>query len=1036
MDVEVHLFEVDGGWSVAVGGDTRRFADRASAFRAARDALREHAPSVLVAGGLTAGPAGPGGPADRPPPADPPTPERVPGAAGDSMWARHAGPPALGRCLLLGPGTATPPPWLGCPRVRVDGPTLADPGFLEDVRRRYLGRERAVYEIAEHLTEPGPSSSGAEVWSVPVDHDFVAEDAWDLLVRNAVDGRDGTARRPLLARALDAGARAGTVADVVTPDGGDAWLDGGPLRLWTADEIGALGAAVVPVEAVESGALAATTVQPVTADLAPDQLEAVAGPGIRARIIAPAGSGKTRVLTERARHLLRSGVPAEALVLVAFNKRAQLEMVERTADLPGLQVRTLNALGLAVLNGTDGFARTGRTVRTIDEPQVRDLLGELVTFPRKVNTDPAASWIDALSAVRLGLQNPEEVEAEFAGDVDDFAGVFPRYRRELQARGVVDFDEQIYGAVEALLREPDLRRRAQHRARLLLVDEFQDLTPAHMLLLRLLAGPGLGIFGVGDDDQTIYGYSGATPRWLVSFDHYVPGAEHHDLSVNYRCPAPVVDAARHLLSRNQFRVAKEIHPGPGASAEPIDVVRHEIPAVATAEAVARLLEAGSRPEDVAVLTRVNTLLAPIQAALRSRGIPARNRDGTRFVARAGVDAALSWFRLAVAPGRLSGSDLMRAARRPTRAIAPRIIEWIGEQQDVDSLERLAGRISDERSRVKVQAFARDVHQARDLARTAPSAAILEFVRTETGLDRSMQQLDAAHRGRNSAAHSDDLRALVALGHLHPDAATFTDWLDESLRPDGSDGGVTLATVHRVKGLEWPHVIVHDATNGVFPHRLSTDIEEERRVFHVAITRAQRSLHLVAEASDPTMFLDELGPPARLPEQSATPPGGGGRAPAGERRRGEAPVPASVGLTFSWGGYPCTVSSVTAEGVVATIGSSTVTIPFGSDVTVAGRRTRLGPPARTSPSRGAGGRSAPQPTDADPEVVAALTSWRLERSRRDGVPAYVVCHNSTLQAIASALPDTEAALLAVPGIGPKRFEEYGDEILAVLDQTRG
>ena len=132
-------------------------------------------------------------------------------------------------------------------------------------------------------------------------------------------------------------------------------------------------------------------------------------------------------------------------------------------------------------------------------------------------------------------------KTEFGGDVEGLADVFPRYRAALERRGVVDFDEQIYRCVEVLLTEPEVRLQAQRRCRLLLVDEFQDLTPAHMLLLRLLAGPTLGIFGVGDDDQTIYGYSGATPRWLVDFDAFVPEARHHALTVNYRCPAPVVD---------------------------------------------------------------------------------------------------------------------------------------------------------------------------------------------------------------------------------------------------------------------------------------------------------------------------------------------------------------------------------------------------------------------------------------------------------------------------------------------------------------
>ena len=171
-----------------------------------------------------------------------------------------------------------------------------------------------------------------------------------------------------------------------------------------------------------------------SADLAPDQLSAVAHRSLSARIIAPAGSGKTRVLTERARHLLQDWkIPASALTLVAYNVRAADELRERTPDLVGLQVRTLNALALSVVN------RSNR-VTTIDERDVRSILGRLVKFPRKASTDPAAAWIEALSLVRLGLRSPEDVEKMIGKDIAGFAEVFPLYRAELAARNAVDFE--------------------------------------------------------------------------------------------------------------------------------------------------------------------------------------------------------------------------------------------------------------------------------------------------------------------------------------------------------------------------------------------------------------------------------------------------------------------------------------------------------------------------------------------------------------------------------------------------------------------
>ena len=237
------------------------------------------------------------------------------------------------------------------------------------------------------------------------------------------------------------------------------WLDGGPLTPYrSGPEV------VVPVAVLESGRLEPLVDADPTAELAPDQLAAVAHPGGGARIIAPAGSGKTRVLTERARLLLAGRrVPAGSVTLVAFNVRAAEEMRSRTPDLPSLHIRTLNSLGLAIVNGGGPFpARPdGRRLSTIDEPEVRRILDKLVRFGRRAGTDPAAPWLEALSAVRLGLRDPAEVEADFGGDVDGLADVVPRYRAELARRGVLDFDEQIVAAVERLLTDPEARRRAQ-----------------------------------------------------------------------------------------------------------------------------------------------------------------------------------------------------------------------------------------------------------------------------------------------------------------------------------------------------------------------------------------------------------------------------------------------------------------------------------------------------------------------------------------------------------------------------------------------
>ncbi|MGI8792656.1 MAG: UvrD-helicase domain-containing protein, partial [Acidimicrobiales bacterium] len=344
--------------------------------------------------------------------ADSRTPEPAPPTGAGRME------PVLGRSVLVRPGQPTPPRWQDSTRI------TADADYLAELEEAWRSRRPLVIEVdgefptAEHESE----TETADPWRLTPDFAFDNERLAHAVFANAIDWRGEQPRWWLADEAIRLGATAGGEGDVVLPDGRPILCDGGPIE-WRSD---ADGVAIVSRQSILAGALEPFARSNASAaELAPDQLAAVVHGGGAARIIAPAGSGKTRVLTERARHLLRTwAVPGRAVTLVAFNKRAAGEMTDRTTDLPELQVRTLNALGLSIVT------RSSRS-STIDEREVRDILGELVDLPRRANTDPAAAWIEALSAVRLGLQDPADVEAEFEGDVDGLAEVLVRYREVL-----------------------------------------------------------------------------------------------------------------------------------------------------------------------------------------------------------------------------------------------------------------------------------------------------------------------------------------------------------------------------------------------------------------------------------------------------------------------------------------------------------------------------------------------------------------------------------------------------------------------------
>ncbi len=454
-------------------------------------------------------------------------------------------------------GQDAPAGWHDAPRLRIDEAVAGQPGPLADVlHHAWLTRRPVVIELAaDNDVVREPEVSPLRPYEVPRDFAFHRERLHWLTWANTYDARSGQPiwwHGVLAERRGDA--RRSDTHDIELPgDGRPAWVDGGPRG-----PIDAVTDPIVHRESVSLGRLTLLGTAAPADELAPDQLAAVSHRSGPARIIAPAGSGKTRVLTARLRHLIRDrGVEPELITAVAYNTRAAAEMRERTADLSAdgrrVSIRTLHSLALWI-------CRMEREREVIDERGQRDILDRIVRTARIPNQDPYQPYLEALAEVRLGLVDPQRVELE-RGDVDDLPEVFADYREELDRRGWLDFDEQIYHAIELLLRDPAIRQRAQRAGTHLLVDEFQDLTPAFLLLVRLVAGPSMQVFGVGDDDQTIYSFAGATPDHLVDFDRWFPGAAHHALEVNYRCPPGVVESVTRLLSHNRHRVAKTIRSG-------------------------------------------------------------------------------------------------------------------------------------------------------------------------------------------------------------------------------------------------------------------------------------------------------------------------------------------------------------------------------------------------------------------------------------------------------------------------------------------
>ena len=402
---------------------------------------------------------------DRPSDADRPPDEAPPLVLGIDH-TRLAGPDELARNLLVLPGADIPAPWAAAETVPFDD----GPEAVTALRRARADRRRLVIELHTDLPDPDPVLD-VDYWHLDPNTDLEGETARHLLLAHSVDARDP--HRPTIRTVSQAVAAGATLAtdgpgDIVT-SGGPAWCDGGPLD-WFDLDIG-----VIPAVHLARGLIGTLGANPPDAELAPDQLAAVAHSGGGARIIAPAGSGKTRVLTERARHLVRDrNIDPSTVCLLAYNVRAREEMEERTSGPRRPRNPHLQLAGPRHPAGHRPLRRPphGRpTPSVIEERQVRDILDRLVKVRRQAMADPFATWIEALTSTRLGLRSPEVIEKEFAPEVKDFASVLARFRDELRRRAAVDFDDQILGAIEILCTDPDaptgrpssLRRAARRR---------------------------------------------------------------------------------------------------------------------------------------------------------------------------------------------------------------------------------------------------------------------------------------------------------------------------------------------------------------------------------------------------------------------------------------------------------------------------------------------------------------------------------------------------------------------------------------------
>jgi DNA helicase-2/ATP-dependent DNA helicase PcrA len=641
------------------------------------------------------------------------------------------------------------------------------------------------------------------------------------------------------------------------------------------------------------------------AGLNPQQREAVTHAGGPLLVVAGAGSGKTRVLTSRIAHLLAArGAHPGQIMAITFTNKAAAEMKERVAELVGRRanamwvstfhsmcVRVLRreAKHLAELLGQPGFNSNFTIYDADDARRLITMIGRELELDSK--RYPARTLAGHISNLKNELVGPEEAAQRAGDDMErKVAQVYAAYQRRLVDANAVDFDDLIMHTVRLLQQFPQVAEHYRRRFRHVLVDEYQDTNHAQYVLVRELVGTGTGEGGVepaelcvvGDADQSIYAFRGATIRNIEEFERDYPQARAILLEQNYRSTQTILSAANAVIRANPNRRDKKLWSEAGDGEPVIGYVadnEHDEAAFVASE-IDRLVDGGEASfNDIAVFYRTNNQSRVFEEVFIRLGLPYRIVGGVRFYERREVRDALAYLRVLDNPA--DAVSLRRILNVPKRGIgdkAESVVANFADQERIsygEALRRAAdGDVAElaTRARRAIAGFVALLDELREIAEESDVAETLEKVLEKTGYRGELEASDDPQ----DAARVENLTELVTVAReftesrsAAPESEESADEeLDEGLPADDSiaaflervslvadadqlpeqgEGVVTLMTLHSAKGLEFPVVFSTGWEDGVFPHTRAlgdpAELAEERRLAYVGITRARQRLHL-------------------------------------------------------------------------------------------------------------------------------------------------------------------------------------------------
>ena len=581
-------------------------------------------------------------------------------------------------------------------------------------------------------------------------------------------------------------------------------------------------------------------------------------------VLAGAGSGKTHCVTEKIKSLLNNGYHISEIVAITFTNKAADEMIERINKFHSISkinsnISTFHSFCYKILKDNLNFLGLSK-VRICDDNQATALLSEAVEIVLGTK-DGSSRAKEEIERLKNRLIYPDNIEINKHKWV---AMIYREYEKLLKQCSLLDFNDLISKTVLLLKENSEIREKYQKIFKFIIVDEFQDVNNAQFELIRELHNPIYNkLMVVGDDAQSIYKFRGSDPSFIINFKDIYSNSNTIKLEQNYRSTQKILNAANYVINKNERGIKKELWTN-NDRGENIEVIKLSTDKE-QANFIANLILKNrdfKNFKDYCILYRINSQSRIIEDALAVRNIPTKVIHGVSFYDRAEVKDIMSYLRFIDNPNDIF--SFRRCIQTPKRGIGKKTIDKVIEEAKSKSIIEALQSDSD-----KTKKFADFMTKARSMRHD--SVELIKFIMSETGYNTYLKE--KAKTQEELINRTESIEQITNISAREVEDRSVKSLLDYmSLRSDNAstdeDNAVRLSTIHSAKGLEFDTVFLISMNQGSFPHEsLDTEIEEARRLFYVAVTRAKNKLYITHTMSSikygsmtfnqPSLFLSEL-----------------------------------------------------------------------------------------------------------------------------------------------------------------------------------